>query len=332
MTRLVYGSLIDSYDFKEGGLVKKTISITYRGVPHHLVSYYTAEDIVSGRLPTPTSDAQLRWMIPRTELLISQNFRSPVEIGQLNLQGTVYPPPQSAQLEYGDGGGADGVPWDNGMAANAQSGYPQNPWRSMSMPGNSLQPPGSGYPYALPQQIAPHQHPEHPTLQDAQQVYHHEYQQAVPHPGGWGQSQGQSPYPVVASNPGPEPPHRRHSTAFPVVQGHFHPAIAYGSPRGEARMAVHQNHPFGDGGNFLTAASTRMATQHEEAPPSPRTNPRVEDNGHVSGSFNLDLSVGHPYINSPENGHNPHEQYDAGIHTQNDLHAFGHWGSHPDGI
>jgi Gti1/Pac2 family transcription factor len=330
-TRLVYGSLIDSYDFKEGGLVKKTISITYRGVPHHLVSYYTAEDIISGRLPTPTSDAQLRWMVPRTELLISQNFRSPVEIGQLNLQGTVYPPPSAAQLEYGDGGG-DGVPWDNGMAANPQSGYPQNPWRSMSMPGNSLQPPGGGYPYAIPQQLVPqqHQHPEHPTLQDAQQVYHHEYQQAVPHPGGWSQSQGS--FPVVASPAGAEP-HRRHSTAFPVVQGHYHPVMSYGgSPRGEARLSVPQNHPFGDGGNFLTAASTRMATQHEEAPPSPRTNPRVEDDGHVPGQFNLDMSVGHPYMNGSENGHSQHDQYDTGLHPQADMHGFSHWGSHPEGM
>lgn len=35
------GSLIDSYGFKEEGLVKKTISVVIGGVPYHLVSYYT---------------------------------------------------------------------------------------------------------------------------------------------------------------------------------------------------------------------------------------------------------------------------------------------------
>ncbi|KAL6885366.1 Gti1/Pac2 family domain-containing protein [Trichoderma longibrachiatum] len=34
--RSLVGSLTDSYDFKGDGLVKKTISINYRGVPHHL--------------------------------------------------------------------------------------------------------------------------------------------------------------------------------------------------------------------------------------------------------------------------------------------------------
>lgn len=77
--RSLIGSLIDSYPFKNEGLVKKTISITYRGVPHHLVSYYSVEDVMSGRLITPSKDPRLRDIVPRLELMTSQNFRAPVD-------------------------------------------------------------------------------------------------------------------------------------------------------------------------------------------------------------------------------------------------------------
>ncbi|KAM4062238.1 gti1/Pac2 family protein [Hirsutella rhossiliensis] len=77
--RSLIGSLIDSYPFKTDGLVKKTISITYRGVPHHLVSYYSVEDVMSGRLMTPSKDNRLREIVPRMELMTSQNFRAPVD-------------------------------------------------------------------------------------------------------------------------------------------------------------------------------------------------------------------------------------------------------------
>ncbi|KAG5665626.1 hypothetical protein HG530_005866 [Fusarium avenaceum] len=77
--RSLVGSLVDSYDFKPGGLIKKTISITYQGVPHHLVSYYSVEDVRSGRLLAPSMHPVLKGTIPRTELLTQQNFRSPIE-------------------------------------------------------------------------------------------------------------------------------------------------------------------------------------------------------------------------------------------------------------
>ncbi|KAM3066499.1 Global transcription regulator sge1 [Clarireedia jacksonii] len=44
------GSLVDSYGFKEDGLVKKTVSVTVGGVSHHLVSYYTVADVISNKL------------------------------------------------------------------------------------------------------------------------------------------------------------------------------------------------------------------------------------------------------------------------------------------
>ena len=63
------GSLIDSYEFKEGGLMKKTISVKYQGTNHHIISYYTLEDVVAGKLKRPCEDPSLRDIQPRPELL-----------------------------------------------------------------------------------------------------------------------------------------------------------------------------------------------------------------------------------------------------------------------
>ncbi|OAA37472.1 Gti1/Pac2 family protein [Metarhizium rileyi] len=77
--RALIGSLIDSYPFKSGGLVKKTISINYNGVPHHLVSYYNVDDAVAGHLTTPSKSYNFSGISPRNELLVSQNFRAPID-------------------------------------------------------------------------------------------------------------------------------------------------------------------------------------------------------------------------------------------------------------
>jgi len=63
------GSLIDSYEFKEGGLMKKTISVKYQGTHHHVISYYSLEDVVSGKLKRPHQDPKLTDIQPRPELL-----------------------------------------------------------------------------------------------------------------------------------------------------------------------------------------------------------------------------------------------------------------------
>lgn len=77
--RSLVGSLIDSYPFKENGLIKKTISIHFQGVPHHLVSYYSLEEALSGTMNTPSTDVNFSGIRPRTELLMNQNFRNPLD-------------------------------------------------------------------------------------------------------------------------------------------------------------------------------------------------------------------------------------------------------------
>ena len=77
--RALIGSLVDSYGFKEGGLVKKTMSINFQGVHHHLVSYYKIEDVLKHTLPTPSQDSKFADLEPRTELVARQNFRAPLD-------------------------------------------------------------------------------------------------------------------------------------------------------------------------------------------------------------------------------------------------------------
>ena len=53
LQRSIVGSLIDSYPFKAGGLIKKAITMFVSGVAYHLVSYYAMDDIMHQNLSTP---------------------------------------------------------------------------------------------------------------------------------------------------------------------------------------------------------------------------------------------------------------------------------------
>ncbi len=79
MERSLIGSLVDSYGFREGGLVKKTMSVHVNGVHHHLVSYYKVEDVLNRALKVPSQDEMLRHIRPRPELTSRQNFRAPLD-------------------------------------------------------------------------------------------------------------------------------------------------------------------------------------------------------------------------------------------------------------
>ncbi|KAI0181044.1 Gti1/Pac2 family-domain-containing protein [Hypoxylon sp. FL1284] len=81
--RALVGSLVDSYQFKRGGLVKKSFAIRYHGVSHHLVSYYCLDDIESGRLRSPAAMMELRNILPRNELLYNPSLRAPIDDHEL---------------------------------------------------------------------------------------------------------------------------------------------------------------------------------------------------------------------------------------------------------
>lgn len=88
--RSLIGSLTDSYEFKCGGLIKKTISLTFNQVQHHLVSYYSIEDARGGQLATPSMHPFLRDIAPRADLVLSQNLRTPVEGLEYTSAGAVF--------------------------------------------------------------------------------------------------------------------------------------------------------------------------------------------------------------------------------------------------
>ena len=73
------GPLVDSYPFKPCGLVKKIIRVVLSGVPHHLVAYYTLEDVESGRLTRPSWNSTFCNTIPLPELVLQEGFRVPVD-------------------------------------------------------------------------------------------------------------------------------------------------------------------------------------------------------------------------------------------------------------
>ena len=77
--RSLIGSLVDSYGFKEEGLVKKTVSVTVGGVSHHLVSYYTVADVMNNKFSTPSKDTRFQHITPRPDLITKQNFRTPID-------------------------------------------------------------------------------------------------------------------------------------------------------------------------------------------------------------------------------------------------------------
>ncbi|PFH59333.1 hypothetical protein XA68_12510 [Ophiocordyceps unilateralis] len=158
--RSLIGSLIDSYPFKSEGLVKKTISITYRGVPHHLVSYYSVDDVMSGRLLTPSKDPRLRDIVPRIELMTSQNFRAPVDEIEYGPDGApaLFAAVPNGPHDYGGGSGSilqrawgnpgiQNVPvqaYPNTPTFSFQSGPHHSYVSSMGVPmGSSMPPPMS---------------------------------------------------------------------------------------------------------------------------------------------------------------------------------------------
>lgn len=75
--RQLVGSLSDAYNFKEDGLIKKTMSLIVDGTPLHLISYYHPDDVVARKLRTPSTVPELVNLEISPELLVRQNFRIP---------------------------------------------------------------------------------------------------------------------------------------------------------------------------------------------------------------------------------------------------------------
>ncbi|KAL7412631.1 Gti1/Pac2 family-domain-containing protein [Mrakia frigida] len=86
--RELVGSLTGTYRFKEGGLVKKSISIHINGVAQHLVSYYSVEDALSGVLRSPSSFPELASLTIHSAYLDPIHFRFPPKV-RVDENGTI---------------------------------------------------------------------------------------------------------------------------------------------------------------------------------------------------------------------------------------------------
>lgn len=86
--RNLVGSLTDTYKFRKGGLIKKTLSIQVNGGTQHMISYYTKEDVLKNRLATPSSIPEISNLTISPELLLKQSFRVPpsVEFAEMTLK------------------------------------------------------------------------------------------------------------------------------------------------------------------------------------------------------------------------------------------------------
>jgi hypothetical protein len=95
LERSLIGSLVDSYDFRAGGLVRKTMKISVNGTSYHMVSYYKVDEVKQNALARPPQDPRLQHISVRSELYLKQNFREPIEgTEHYAVDGQAYAHPQ----------------------------------------------------------------------------------------------------------------------------------------------------------------------------------------------------------------------------------------------
>lgn len=130
--RSLVGSLVDSYGFKENGLIKKTISIVVSGIHHHMVSYYKPDDVLQGKFMTPSETEGIRELPITEELIKRQNFRIPPDslnttpgqtVSHSSYQGQTHQP-HNAMYQGGAQGGAQGGSQGGAPAAQTAGSTP----------------------------------------------------------------------------------------------------------------------------------------------------------------------------------------------------------------
>lgn len=70
--------LLSPGTYSTSGLCKRTLSVTVRGMTHHLVAYFSIHDLAANALISPSMDPLLAGVTPRAEL-VSQGYGTPVE-------------------------------------------------------------------------------------------------------------------------------------------------------------------------------------------------------------------------------------------------------------
>ncbi|KAI9147920.1 Global transcription regulator sge1 [Paramyrothecium foliicola] len=280
--RSLIGSLIDSYPFKTDGLVKKTISVSYNGVPHHLVSYYNVNDVMAGRLQTPTKHGGLKHVMPRADLYMSQNFRAPLD-----------------EVEYNpdDRGGPALFASLAGAHEFAGHGSLQ---RAMSLPSfQPVQMPGytSSNPYSFSHQPQPSGFlnpvsSSAPTLSTAAPMSY-----AAPSPGNYALDPSRTPrfgssaglgHDFPRNMPSDHSPQRRHSTFEAGVPSDITAAMSLGP--------IPEGRPVTNSSSYLSAPTYYLPSRPAPLPghetfPSPRQmkpEPGLSGDDTTSQNYGLD--------------------------------------------
>lgn len=228
--RSLVGSLVDSYGFKENGLIKKTISIVVSGIHHHMVSYYKPDDVLNGKFMTPSETEGIRELPITEELIKRQNFRIPPDSlnttpGQsYSHNGGMYAGGAGGASNSGAAGGAA-----NTGAASATSNTPSAPPQPQQMPYYGQ---GSYYnqqfqPQMPPPIGRPQGYPSHPQGSQAA-------------PGQYPQSYPADYDPAAASGDqrGYVSGYRPFTTALPGISGSNTPTGAAGGAAGAAHASA----------------------------------------------------------------------------------------------
>lgn len=67
--------MVDSYGFKPNGLIKKTLKVTHKNVSHHIVSYYSLNDVKNLVVTRPAYHHVLKGLVPRPDLIHDNDKR-----------------------------------------------------------------------------------------------------------------------------------------------------------------------------------------------------------------------------------------------------------------
>ncbi len=261
--RGLVGSLVDSYEFKENGLLKKTMTVTINNVQHHLVSYYSLED-AKYHLETPRDDPRLKDLLLREELLHQPKFKFPNfdDAGDgvfEQLEGTQngYPfmPNGYDQMRHfpipvqGHGHQQDGMPTSQYYYPTMPSYATQSQTPSSMLSYSSIPPTPSTYASTAPLAIAYPQHhhqPQQPTQQQPQPHPQHQSQQQNLHQSRQQPQQQNQQLPAQQqTEPQPQQLIKRERQQLPQYQSHhqpqYHP-ITHIAPQDQLQQVNYQQH------------------------------------------------------------------------------------------
>ncbi|KAJ6264749.1 hypothetical protein Dda_0900 [Drechslerella dactyloides] len=208
--RSLVGSLIDSYDFKTNGLIKKTISI--QNDDHrqfHLISYYVPQEVLEGHLHRPTEMPIYRGIKPRGSLYISSSLRQPSSDPSRRPsfmdEGGLDPSfdPHTDEDDDASGSPSKMAPYGrhdpHHPHAFLPSSFPGGPSDYNYMPSGFF--PQSGSPHGYPGDLGPHDNPMKVEEYDLSHPSH-DHRHYSSYPPAYTTSMGTAPVSAPLSLPG----------------------------------------------------------------------------------------------------------------------------------